>query len=65
MRQYPHSLRQRTEIEFLIILLLLGYYIMENFIEIEWYIPEWLQEEMEWWENNPTGTQSEFESIFG
>ena len=38
---------------------------MENFIEIEWYIPEWLQEEMEWWENNPTGTQSEFESIFG
>lgn len=37
---------------------------MENIIEIEWDIPEWLQAEMDWWENNPNATQSEFESAF-
>ena len=37
---------------------------MENIIEIDWEL-SWIElAEMEWWENNPNATQSEFESAF-
>ena len=37
---------------------------MQNTIEMNWEL-SWIElAEMEWWENNPTGTQSEFEYHF-
>jgi hypothetical protein len=31
-----------------------------EFLIIEWYIPAWLQAEMDWWEQHPNATYAEF-----
>ena len=33
-------------------------------IELDWNLSWFEQEEMDWWEANPTATEAEFESTF-